>query len=203
MFKNKTKGKFIVIEGLDGSGASTQTANLEKFFKKREENWWFTQEPTAGPIGKIIKKYLTKSQEEISSVSLQLLFAADRDDHLNKEILPKLKKGINVFSDRYFLSSLAYGSSEVNDQDWLYKINDLFLLPDLTILLKTSVKVCLERIKKNRTGLEIFESRKKLEDVWKIYELLSKKYPNIKIINGDKSEPEVFQSIKEKIAKII
>jgi len=203
MFKNKFKGKFIAIEGLDGCGATTQTMNIEKYCRKNKKSCWITHEPTNNVIGGIIKGYVDGDLKMTSPSSLQLLFAADRANHLDNGIIPKLKNGVNVISDRYFLSSLAYGSLDISDNKWLYNINDQFLLPDLTILIKVDAKTCAKRIKENRLSVELFENVNKLQKVWQTYELLSKKYPNIAVIDGDKSEEEVFEQIRRKLEKIL
>lgn len=203
MFKNRLKGKFIAVEGLDGSGASTQVAAISSFLKKNKKTHLITQEPTNSVIGGLIKSYLTGDLKIASPESLQLLFTADRANHLKKEIIPKLEKGINVITDRYFLSSLAYGSLEINDTDWLFNINDQFIIPDLTILIKVSAKICTARIKESRNGIELFEKEEMLNKVWKTYETLAKKYPNIKVIDGEKSEEEVSDDIFKELTKII
>ena len=202
MFKNKYPGKFIAIEGLDGSGSSTQTARISDHFKSAGALAWATQEPTSSVIGGIIKSCLVGDWKMESPLSLQLLFAADRANHLEKEIIPRLAQGATVISDRYFLSSLAYGSLDIEDNDWLYNINNQFILPDLTILLKVSAETCIARIQENRGGLELFESEEKLQSVWQNYEHLSKKYPGIKVIDGEKPEEEVFGEIVKEINKL-
>lgn len=202
MFKNKSSGKFIAIEGLDGSGSSTQSHRLYYWLKEKKLAAWLTQEPTATIIGGIIKSCLVGDWKNVDPKALQLLFAADRADHLEYEIKPRLEKGVNVITDRYFLSSIAYGSTSASEQ-WLMAVNDLFILPDLTLLLKVPVRICLERIKESRTGFELFEKKDKLEKVWSVYEAISKKYPNIMIIDGEKSEEEVFKDVREAVDKII
>ncbi|MEK7167394.1 MAG: dTMP kinase [Patescibacteria group bacterium] len=203
MFKNKLKGKFIALEGLDGAGGSTQASLLHHWFKKQKKDVWLTQEPTNNVIGSLIRGYLTGDWKTPSAKCLQLLFASDRANHLEKEIIPRLEKGIHVITDRYFLSSLAYGSLEIEDIDWLYQINSQFLLPDLTILLNVSPKTCLKRIQENRVGLELFEDEERLRAVWKTYETLSKKYPDIKVIDGEKNEDEIFEKIRDEVKKIV
>src|SRR3989338_2915112 len=203
MFKNKFKGKFVAIEGLDGCGSTTQALKIEAYLRKTKKLCFLTHEPTTSVIGGLIKAYIQSDIKLSSPISLQLLFAADRANHLAKEIIPNLDNGFNVITDRYFLSSLAYGALDINDDKWLYNINDLFLLPDFTLLIKTSAKTSVKRIKANRLGLELFENEDKLQKVWNNYEKLSKKYPNIVVIDGEKSEEDVFEEIKREIDKVI
>lgn len=202
MFKNQNKGKLIAIEGLDGSGATTQTKMIADYFKKNKINHLITQEPTSSAIGGLIKSQLTGDWNLTSPEALQLLFAADRANHLEKKIIPKLRKGTHVVTDRYFLSSVAYGSLDINDLDWLYKINDQFIVPDLTILIKISAKTSHKRIK-IQNGMELFDNEAKLQKVWETYEKIAKKYPNIKVIDGEKTEDEVFWEIKKIIGNLI
>jgi len=203
MFKNKYPGKFIAIEGIDGSGATTQALKLKEYLEEKNMPFWLTQEPTDGIIGSISKSHLSGTAKITDHIGLQLLFAADRANHLDQEIIPRLQKGEVVISDRYFLSSVAYGSLNISDENWLYQINDQFLLPDLTILLKVPAKVGIERISESRLSFSMFEQEENLKKVWDNYEKISKKYPNIVIIDGEKSEEDVFRDIRAAIEKII
>jgi len=201
MKNNCYSGKFIVIEGLDGSGQSTQAELLKDFLIKRGIQVVLTKEPTSNSrAGKKIRKILDK-KEKISSEEFQKLFAQDRKEHLKKIIIPALKKGKFVISDRYFFSSFAYGTFSGLDLDWLIKINNKFLFPDLTFILKVKPDICIKRIekrnKKEKKERTLFEEKKKLAKVWKTYQLLPKKFENIYIIDGEKSIKEVFSRIKK------
>jgi dTMP kinase len=194
--KNSYPGKFIVFEGLDGSGQSTQAELLRDFLVKKGYQVVLTKEPTLdSEAGKKIRKILDK-KSKIEPQKLQELFAQDRREHLENLIIPALKEGKIVISDRYFFSSFAYGASSGVDLDWLIKINDEFLLPDLTFLLKVSPKVCLERIKKRGKERTFFEEKEKLARVWKIYQILPNHFQNIYIIEGERAKEEVFSQIK-------
>jgi len=199
MIKNPHSGKFIVFEGLDGSGKSTQVDLLLKFLREKGEKVHSTAEPTQYLIGGLIKSWIANDWRS-SSACLQLLFAADRAHHLEKEIIPLLKKGINVICDRYLFSSLAYGNLDL-DFDWLLKINEKFILPDITFFIDVSPELCLERMKKERFSIELFEKEEKLEKVRKNFLKLAKKFENIYLIDGEKSREEVFSQIKNIISK--
>ena len=127
---------------------------------------------------------------------LQLLFTADRTYHLEKEIIPLLKKRISIICVRYLLSTLSYGELDIKDGKWLREINKKFILPDITFLLKVSPKICIQRIKKERFHKELFEKEDKLKKVFKNYLKFAKRFKNIYIINGEKSIKEVFSQIK-------
>jgi len=196
MIKNPYSGKFIVIEGLDGSGQSTQAGLLRDFLVKKGYKVVLTKEPTLdSEAGKEIRKILDK-KTRVRPVQLQELFAQDRKEHLKNVIIPALKKGKIVISDRYFFSSLAYGTASGIDLDWLIKLNGEFLLPDITFLLKVSLGVCLERIKKRNKERTLFEGKEKLAKVWQIYKILPKKFKNVYMIEGEKKILEVFSQIQ-------
>jgi len=118
MIKNPYPGKFIVFEGLDGSGSSTQASKLRDWLNRAQKELilgkpraQLTKEPTNNIIGGLIRGQLTgdwKTRPEC----LQLLFAADRSHHLEREIIPLLKDGVTVISDRYFFSTIAFGAAE-------------------------------------------------------------------------------------------
>jgi dTMP kinase len=202
MQKNPYPGKFIAFEGLDGSGSSTQTSLLHNWLNQTSQKFslgrpqaHLTKEPTNNIIGGLIRGQLT-SDWKTRPECLQLLFAADRAHHLEKEIIPILKKGLTVISDRYAFSTIAYGASEIQDKDWLVGINKPFILPDLTFFIKVSPKVCLQRIRKNRFHLELFEKEQSLIRVWQTYEELAQQFENSYIIDGEKPIEEVFEEAK-------
>ena len=203
MYKNKNKGKFIAIEGLDGSGATGLVFKLNEYFFNEKIPALFTQEPTNSVIGGIARGTLSGDFKIASAAGLQLLFAADRANHLEKEIIPALKNGQHVITKRYFLSSIAYGSVLINDRDWLWKINDQFLMPDLTILLKVSAKTRMKRLGQNNLELNLFTDEDSLQKVWENYEIIAKKYPNIVIIDAEKSQEEIFNEVKEAVINLI
>ncbi len=102
-------GRFIVLEGLDGAGTTTQAALLAEWLGARGEVVQ-TREPTAGPIGRLIRSSLRAEPDSPAETSLPWLFAADRAEHLTRVIEPALARGAWVISDRYYHSSLAYQS---------------------------------------------------------------------------------------------
>ncbi len=106
-----------------------------------------------------------------------------------------LKKGITVICTRYILSTLAYGSIDIKDTQWLINLNKKFIWPDITFLLKVSPKICIQRIKKERFHKELFEEEDKLKKVYKNYLKFAKKFKNIYIIDGEKSIKEVGEEI--------
>lgn len=193
------KGKFIVLEGIDGSGKSTQIEILAEELKKRGEKVYITREPSDRPIGKLIRKILRK-EIKTSNDTLAGLYAADRIDHLdNKEdgMLMKLEKGITVLCDRYYLSSLAYNSLN-SPMSWVLSLNQKCidtLRPDLIIYLDIPVKESLRRIAKGRESTDLFEKEDILNQVKSNYSKAMDLLPeeNIKIVNADQ-DPELIKA---------
>src|SRR3989344_6163988 len=124
---------FITIEGLDGAGLSTQAGLLRDYLLKKKKKVILTKEMTDGLVGGLIKAALRK-EWDTGNLTIQNLFTADRAHHLATEIEPALKKGLIVVSDRYILSTLAYGALDVPLQ-YLKQMNALFRKPDLTFIL--------------------------------------------------------------------
>ena len=201
MQKNIYPGKFIVFDGLDGSGQTTQAEKLVDYFNRPQQKLEFksigahyTKEPTSNLIGGLIRSQLSHDWKS-SAECLQLLFTADRAYHLEKEIIPLLKRGVMVISDRYLFSTLAFGSSQIKDRDWLKEINKNFLLPDFTFFLQVSPKVCIERISKSRYDFALYEKEEILKRVWQEYEILAREYDNIYIIEGEQSVEKVHKDV--------
>lgn len=203
MEKNPYAGKFIVFEGLDGSGSTTQASRLRDWLNESQKkiilgrpSAHLTKEPTNNIIGGLIRGQLTgdwKTRPEC----LQLLFSADRAHHLEKEIIPLLKEGATVITDRYFFSTIAFGALEVKDKEWLIEINKPFILPDITFLIKVSPKICIERIRGDRFHIELFEKEESLTQVWQNYEDLAKRFENVYIINGERPIKDVYKNVKD------
>jgi len=209
MKKNSYSGKFIVFDGLDGSGLSTQASLLVDFLNKKSEKLklgyagaYLTKEPTKSLIGGLINAQLDQ-QWQSSNECLQLLFSADRAFHLEKEIIPLLKKGIIVVCDRYLFSTLAFGSLGINDFDWLLNLQKKFLFPDITFFLKVSPKICVERVKKSRFRVALFEKEEVLARVWQNYEKMAKMFENVYIIDGERSIEEIAKEIRTIVEKIL
>ena len=203
MQKNPYPGKFIVFDGLDGSGISTQAAALVDYLNRPEQKLryghtgvFLTKEPTSGLIGGLIRGQLSHEWKS-SPECLQLLFSADRAHHLKKEIIPLLEKGIIVICDRYFFVTIAYGSLEIKDKDWLVNLSKNFLLPDIAFFLKVSPKICIERINKTRYGFTLFEEEEILERAWKNFENLAQEFKNISIIDGARPVQKIAKEITD------
>ena len=145
-----TKGKFIVFEGTDGSGKTTQMKMLGKYLKAKGIACYATREPTDSPFGALLRACLT-GRIDTDERAIAALFAADRIDHITNSvngILKKLEEGVTVLCDRYYFSSFAYNGGFV-PLDWVIELNKpavSLLRPDLTIFLDLSVEESMKRI---------------------------------------------------------
>ncbi len=187
------KGKFIVLEGPDGSGTTTQSALLAERLKKEGYEVVLTAEPTGSPIGKFIREQL-KLKTIPSASALQLLFCADRAAHIETTIKPALDAGKIVISDRYVISTLVYGEALGLDPDWLLRVNTPFLEPDMVMIALPSFPVCMERLKKRRQ-LDVFENAKFMRKVHDLYERAIHDDPSIRHIDTEKSVEDVAKEV--------
>jgi len=150
-------GRLIVLEGIDGAGTTTQAQRLAEALKKEGRDVHLTREPSDGPIGRVLREILAGKHKPTDASTLALLFAADRADHLNREVEPALKRGAVVISDRWYHSSLAYQGSE-EDREWILTLNARARRPDLTIVLEVPPEMAAERRVADRRNEEIFDA---------------------------------------------
>lgn len=185
---------FIAFEGLDGSGSSTQSKLLAERLEKNGRPVLKTKEPTKDTyIGKMIKEIL-QYKWKVSPQTLQLLFTADRTEHLKNKIEPAIKNGQVVVTDRYFFSTLAYGAMDV-DMNWLKFLCKDFRVPDITFLFKLDPQICIKRIAGRGSDYELFEKAEKLEKIWMNYEKVAESYDNFHIIDASKTIEEISDEI--------
>ena len=151
------RGKFIVFEGLDGSGKSTQLKRLEARMRALGRAVWRTAEPTGSDVGRAIRRALS-GEAPRSTAQLAALFLADRIAHC-EEIAAHLDAGEDVLCDRYFYSSMAY-QGPLTDPDWVADMNrrcPAIQKPDLCVFLDVDYRRCKERLDAGRDMLEIYE----------------------------------------------
>lgn len=194
------KGPFIVFEGLDGAGTTTQLGLLqgwiERTYRKRV---YTTREPSGGPAGMLLQLAIRR-RVTLDPQTLALLFAADRVDHLKSEVIDRLETGTPVLCDRYYLSSYAYQLRDMPDRlEWLETINAGAITPALTLLIDAPAEVCMERIRASRWTTELFENVDRLRAVRENYltiarERLSQR-ERIEIVDGARTPEAVHADV--------
>jgi len=195
-------GRLIVLEGLDGAGTTTQARRLVDHLNAHGVKAHVTREPSDGPIGLLIRQMLTGAHaiegQSISQSTFGLLFAADRVDHLQREIEPQLAAGATVVSDRYYHSSLAYQGTGA-DRDWIATLNARARRPDLTIFLQVRPEVAAARRVAAGRVQELFEDLRMQEEVAAGYKAtlseLQSQGERIEIVDGELGPDDVFAAI--------
>lgn len=196
---------FIVLEGIDGAGTTTQTERLCATLVRWGRRARATREPSQGPIGLLLRQALqgglaVGSGAPLDGGTMALLFAADRRDHLQREIEPALQAGDDVVSDRYLLSSLAYQAEEAN-RSWVETLARGIRSPHLTILLDVSVEVAAARRRAAGRITERYDADETQQKVASNYRTLARLYPNVEVLDGGGSIAEVEQAIADVVAR--
>ena len=206
-----TKGKFIVIEGLDGSGKGTQISLLTDWFKANNIPFATTAEPTEHATGGLVRDTLCGLTKR-TPAELAGLFLADRIAHCSNPVYGMknlLDKGVNIICDRYYYSSFAYQGMDT-DLEWCMRANmncpDV-LKPDVCIFLDVPPAICDERISKGRASREIYEDSAETitrirNKYMEVFELLKDSH-NIEIINASRSPEEVSKDFIEAVKKVL
>lgn len=197
----------IVLEGLDGAGTTTQTRRLVEHLNAHGKPAHGTREPSDGPVGRLIREMLTGGHaiagEKLSQGTFGLLFAADRLDHMQREVEPKLAAGITVVSDRWYHSSLAYQGTGA-DRDWIAMLNARARRPDITVFLKVRPEVAAQRRAAARRKEELFEDLRMQQEVDAGYQAtiaeLQAQGERIDVLDGEQTEDQVFAAILRAIA---
>src|SRR5687768_3005560 len=188
-------GLFIVVEGVDGCGSTTHSRLLAKALRSVEREIVLTCEPTNGPIGSLIRQILQKrlfvtdatGPRGFAWSTLALLFAADRLDHLDSVVMPALRDGSVVVSDRYLLSSLAYQSATAPEGaavvPWIHEVNTRAQRPDLTVVLDVPAEVAEARRESRGGTAEVFETRALQERLVSIYAKAETLVPGDRVVH--------------------
>jgi dTMP kinase len=194
--------RLIVLEGLDGAGTTTQTRRLVEHLNEHGGKAHATREPSDGPVGQLIRQMLTGGHaipgQSIAQSTFGLLFAADRLDHLQREVEPKLAAGVTVVSDRWYHSSLAYQGTGA-DRDWITLLNARARRPDLTIFLQVRPEVAAARRVAAGRVQELFEDLRMQEEVAAGYKATNSELAalgeRIEVIDGEADADTVFAAI--------
>jgi dTMP kinase len=198
MEKMGVRGVFICVEGLDGCGKTTQAKLLVRRLRRRYDAV-YTAEPSKGRIGTFIKRYCLHGAKRGSSIVEALLFAADRVEHVENEVLPALQKGRIVVSDRYVYSSLAYQGAAGLDVEWIQRLNEHAIRPDLAIFIDVEPETVVQRLKPKKSVMENLETQRKVREVY--IEFVEK--GELVEIDGNGSKKEVAENILSVVSSFL
>lgn len=211
---HRRTGRFIVLEGIDGAGTTTQSRLLCDWLRSIGRRVLPTREPSDGPIGHMIRAILSgrlvvrdsaaagaRRVRALDPAAIALLFAADRLDHLDSEVQPALGRGIEVVSDRYYHSSLAYQSQDC-PMPWVQHINRRAMAPDVTYLLDVPVRVGARR-RGGRLVRDLFENDAFQLRVERAYRSLRRLLPeeDIVVLDGTRSVEEIQSCIQDDLVQ--
>jgi len=194
----------VVLEGIDGAGTTTQARLLGDRLRAEGRTVHVTAEPSGGPVGALVRQVLTrriagKDGAGFDPAALALLFAADRLDHHAVEIAPKLEDGVDVISDRFTLSSLAYQGLAVGDLPWVEALNARAPPADLVVFLRVRPDVALRRRRAASLDREIFEvsafQRRVAESYERAIERLRSRGDRMVEVDGEAGVPAVARAV--------
>lgn len=200
----KTKGCFIVFEGIDGSGKTTQIAKLCSSLNALGHNTVMTREPTDGSIGQLLRSYLV-GERTADIRAIAPLFAADRIDHITAKggILDLISEGKTVLCDRYYLSSYAYQALDC-DLNWVIELNAMareLAKPALHIFLDVPAEISMSRVE-SRGEKELFEQLERQQRVRENFFYLFERFgndENILILDGTREPDTIAADILEAV----
>ena len=205
------EGAFIVVDGVDGAGKGTQITMLRDALLSRGRAAHVTAEPSTWPIGALIRRYLRSELPESlpGAASMALLFAADRMQHLEHEILPHLSRGEIVLCDRYDASSIAYQSATAAGDEaardrmmaWVAELNARARRPDLTVVLDLPVELAAERRAARGAKAELFERLELQRRIRAQYAKLPRVRPDdsIVVVDASPSIDEVHETLLARV----
>jgi dTMP kinase len=209
----KSKGKFIVFEGIDGCGKGTQIKILETHLSKDNIDVHLTSEPTKNPIGEMVRRDYLSGKVNFDPLVVNMLFAADRLDHVTNYkygMRNYIDAGVNVICDRYYHSSIAYDISLDVDAKDIINHNRVAIStfrPDLVLFIDIPPQMAMERILSRGDKLEKYENVKRLGAVRQAYlsilQMENDINKNIVIIDGDRSVEKVYIDVCEEVFKVL
>lgn len=193
------QGSFIVLEGIDGAGTTTQAQRLASALRAQSHAVRVTREPSDGPIGSMLRLILTgrvanPDRSAPDWQTMALLFAADRMDHVRTEIEPFIAAGGIIISDRYDASSLAYQSvgAAADALPWIHQLNRFARRPDLTLVLDVPAEVARERRAVRGEAEQLYEQDTVQRSLAAFYRKLPEYLPQDRVVLVDGSEaPDV------------
>ena len=159
----------------------------------------YTAEPSRGKIGTYIRNSYLYGEKRLSIVLEALLFAADRIEHLENEVIPALKEGRLVISDRYVYSSLAYQGAAGLSLEWIETVNEHALKPNLAVFVDVALETVMRRLKTRKSVMEKAETLKKVRDVY--LKFVAK--GELVRIDGNRGKAEVAEALADVVLKFL
>jgi dTMP kinase len=207
------EGTFVVLEGVDGAGTTTHVRLLAKALRAKGLPIFATGEPSRGPVGSLLRQILTgrvvvhgiQGSRPPSWTTMALLFAADRMDHLESEIVPNLMDGVSVICDRYDYSSIAYqslsGGGQSNTVTWVRELNARARRPDLTIVLDVPAEVSSQRRRGRMMAQEMYDDDELQSELVDFYAHIEQHFPQDTIchVDANREISEVAAEIFERV----
>ena len=204
------RGRFIVLEGLDGAGTTSQAERISAALRREGRTVRVTREPSDGPVGVLLRQALTgrvglPTQQPLTPETLALLFAADRMDHLAAIVAPALERGEIVLCDRYVLSSLAYqgASSPIG---WVAELNGRARAADLTLFLEVKSATAARRRAARGGDAELFDDEAKQRRIARGYRDAIRRYgrrEKVVVIDGELGIEQVTELALARIQKLL
>ena len=201
------RGKLFVIEGCDGCGKQTQSRLLVDAINEMGKEAIYTDEPSAGGLGDKIRADLASSGKHLSARTLQILFTGDRSQHVEEVIAPALEKGVHVVADRYWPSTIAYGSAlgmKKNEVEALIDINsEMFPKPDLVFVLDISPEVAAKRVQERGRPIDRHEKDTRLQTALRqTYLDLAKRFGDgWHVIDAGRTKEEIHKEMMSFVEK--
>ncbi|NLN63184.1 MAG: dTMP kinase [Myxococcales bacterium] len=191
-----TRGKLIVFEGIDGSGTSTQVRLLHETMVASLRTVHATAQPSGGPIGNMVRQILrgrivSRDNRPMDWQTMALLFAADRQDQQQNEILPHLENGVHVICDRYVQSSIVYQGVSADDSDaqrWIGDANRYIIPPDVVFYLRIDAATAAQRRAARNEPAEIFDDVSFQEKLIAVYDRMAAMFPGVPVMTIDATQ---------------
>jgi len=196
------RGYLIALEGVDGTGKSTQCGLLADYLESTGYPVVRLREPTQGVWGQKIRKILTEGRRDVTPEEELQYFINDRKEDVAQNIAPALEQGKVVLIDRYYYSTAAYQGALGFDPQQIIKDNEAFApRPDLLLIFEGSLDESLRRIEQGRDSFSSFEKRDYLEKVRKIFDTFTGDH--IRRINSDLPVEEVQQVLRQEVNALL
>jgi dTMP kinase len=207
-------GKLIVVEGIDGSGKSTQIKLLEKWLRFKNMPVFLTEWNSSEAIREVTSK--GKKKEKLTPTTFSLLHATDFADRYEKNIFPLLRAGYIVLADRYIYTAYARDIVRGCHPLWVKKVYDYALKPDLVFYFRVPVDVAAERILSGRPRLKYYEAGMDLDlsnDIYESYRIFQSKIieqydkmvgkENFAVIDGTYNIEQQQKLVRDKYNEIV